>query len=138
RMADGQPQSDHEKYLSQRVYFDEQWNLVGTPAQVKTKVTELQQTQKQDAAWQGKFLKWIEAETFEIASGWQVRSSLSASGGSGLLASYSDGHGKASTTLQIPHDGTYFIWIRLAQIKNYYTHMNFTVEQNGQVVDTYK
>lgn len=138
RLAIDQPESDHEKYLAQRVYFEEQWNLIGTPSQVKTYVSELEQSQQQTAAWQGKFLKWIEAETFDVDSGWQVKQSLSASQGNALLAGYGDGHGKASTTIDIPSDGEYRLWTRLAQYRKYYAHINISVEQNGKVVDTYE
>lgn len=137
RLADDQPQTDHEKYLAQRVYFDEQSNLIGTPTSVKAYIKTIQQEQQLVAKWQDKFLKWIEAETFEIHSGWEVRTSLTASQGSALLASYSDGHGKASATLKVPRDGQYRVWTHLAQYRDYYTHMDIAVEQDGKVVHTY-
>jgi hypothetical protein len=46
RLAKGEGKTPHEKVMEQEFYFDDHWNLIGTPAQVAAEIAVLQQPAK--------------------------------------------------------------------------------------------
>jgi hypothetical protein len=128
RLAKGENLSADEKHMAQMVYFDEDWNLIGTPAQVAGRVKEL--TDPKNAV-KG-YLQWEEAEGFDIKSGWTADGQTDASGGLALSAGYGDGPALAVGNFSVPETGSYRLWVRFAQIKGYYNTMAVTVYQGGE------
>ncbi|MFW6058533.1 MAG: hypothetical protein ACODAQ_00040 [Phycisphaeraceae bacterium] len=125
RLADGMEDDAHFDKLAQWVYFNEDWNLIGTPAQVRRRIDQMSQSVTTAAHW----FEWIEAERFEVTEpGWEPRASLDASDGAIMQASYTDGLAEAATTLTVPHDGEYTFWLRHARIKGFYNLFQFRFE----------
>ncbi len=128
RLAAGKNLTPDEKHLAQLVYFDEEWNLIGTPAQVAQRVKELGDPKNIMAG----YMQWVEAETFDVKSGWTTESQTDASAGRALGASYSDGPALAVGLLNAPKDGEYKIWVRFAQIKGYHNTFELAIYQGGE------
>jgi hypothetical protein len=130
RLAKGQTHNVHEKELTYEVYFDRNWNLIGTPAMVAAEAAELQSPGTRVNG----FFKWIEAETFTSAKGWTPADDTTAGGGKALQASYSNGPAEASITVQAPHEGAYRLWVRASRIRGHYSTFEVAVRQGNQLV----
>lgn len=126
RLAKGEGKTPAEKAMEQQAYFDPHWNLVGTPAQVA-------QEAARDKIRPGLF-QWIEAESFTIDKGWSIGDDAKSSEGKILRAWYGDGAAKAHTMLNVTKSGKYRLWVRAAQLKNYYSFFEITIRHNGQTI----
>ena len=126
RLAKGEGKTPAEKAMEQQTYFDPHWNLVGTPAQVAQEAAHIKTRP-------GLF-QWIEAESFTIDNGWDIKNDVKASEGKILQASYGDGAAESHTTLNVTKSGNYRLWIRAAQIKNYYNFFEIAIRHHGQTV----
>ena len=115
------------------VAYDEQTNLVGTPAQIaggraamKDFLAKLDRTH---------FKLKLEAEDFTPAvEGWWVEASSAASAGRQLCTGWWGGAAEAVAEGEVPTNGTYAVWVRYVEIAGYLAKYSFLVEDpDGKV-----
>ncbi|MDD2599203.1 MAG: hypothetical protein PHO37_08270 [Kiritimatiellae bacterium] len=113
-----QPENDAEKRLAAYSYFDEEVNLIGTPADVAAEKKRLASELKND--YSKSFGKEIEAEEMRPVKGWEVKELTDASNKI-LQAGYGDGPASAVSPLMLPHAGKYYVWVRYFMFHKYYS-----------------
>ena len=117
RLADGSGTGLHQGRLARQVIFDERWNLIGTPAQIR------EETERLRAAARGPGVPWyrvIEAESMrEDIPGWTPENDSVSGGGVRMRAHYCDGRAEASAQVEIPHPGRFRLWVHHSRIKAY-------------------
>ena len=87
RLARDEGLSADERHMAQLTYFDERWNLIGTPRQVRERIDAMGDPQNQMHG----YAQWIEAESFTIDRGWSSDPHNDTSEGAALCAAYGDG-----------------------------------------------
>ena len=125
------PEGMAEQRLAAKVYFDEQVNLIGTPQEVadeKKVMTSLLE------APHHAFAEFIEAEDMQIAQGWKIQDKSDASGKI-LEAGYEDGLAEATSNLELPKAGTYYVWVRYHLFHKYFNIFDLSFsDSEGNIV----
>lgn len=127
RLARDEGLSADERHMAQLVHFDERWNLIGTPRQVRGRIETLGDPTNRMHG----YAQWVEAEAFTIDRGWTSDPHGDASAGAALCSPYGDGPALATGTLHAPRAGRYRLWVRFAQLKGHYAVFGLAVSQEG-------
>ena len=131
RLARGECADLHQRRLARAVYFDPDWNLIGTPAQVRDKVRRLRRMDRKPTSW----FRTIEAENMrEQKPGWTVQQDAGSSGGARLTAPYADLVAERIATVRIPEAGKAVLWVRHSRIKGYTNRFHVRFEAAGAKV----
>ena len=129
RLADGDTPSLHLKRLARGVYFDKEWNLIGTPAQVQKEIERLRGTGRQKTSW----YQIVEAEAMdEKVAGWTVESHSVSGGGKRVKAHYCDGLAELAGTVIVPQAGQFRLWVHHSRIKGYANLFEVRLHTEGQ------
>ena len=110
-----------------QIVFDDNWNLVANPVQIKRRVDALQSdliTKPSKDFWY-----WLQAGDFQkLEGGWQKI-------GTSLNAGYNDFGGVASTDFSVDQPGEYSVWVRFQVLNGYYANWTVTATnpENEQV-----
>jgi len=129
RLADGDTPSLHLKRQERATYFDEQWNLIGTPAQVREEVERLRGAGRQEKPW----YQIVEAESMdEKVPGWTVESNSVSGGGKRVRAHYCDGLAELVQTVAVPHAGRFKLWVHHSRIKGYTNLFEVRLHAEGE------
>lgn len=115
------------------VCFDDEENLIGTPKQIADAKEQMRKFLAGND--RTRFKCKIEAEDFEIKSGWYLSDNGGASGGRVLSSSYGGEVSDAWKDVQVPSNGTYHVWLRYCEIGGYLAKWHFKVEKaDGSVI----
>ena len=128
-----------EKRMARTVYFDEEWNMIGTPQQVadgkKAFRNEIDAIEKAIADGGNVYKVKYECETFESdvkgEHGWNVEGGGNASGGAMLGCGYWKGECNARRDFGVPKSGTYNVWLRYGELPGYTAKFYFIVEDKA-------
>lgn len=112
------PETNAEKRLASQSYFDEEVNLIGTPADIAAEKKKLAEELKND--FSGSFAAEVEAENMREFKGWTVKNMTDASGQI-LEAHYANGPASAVASVSLPHAGKYYVWARYYLAHKYYS-----------------
>jgi len=114
--------------------YDEETNLVGTPAQIAGERAAMREfLAKVDRSH---FKLKLEAEDFRPAvEGWWVEASSGASAGRQLCTGWWGGAAEAVGEGEVPTNGTYAVWVRYMEISGYLAKYSVAVEDaDGKAV----
>ena len=115
------------------VCFDDEENLIGTPKQIADAKEQMRKFLAGNDRM--RFKCKIEAEDFEIKSGWYLSDNGGASGGRVLSSSYGGEVSDAWKDVLVPSNGTYHVWLRYCEIGGYLAKWHFKVEKaDGSVI----
>ena len=114
--------------------YDEETNLVGTPAQILAERAAM--TDFLAKVDRTHFKLKLEAEEFKSAvEGWWVESSSGASAGRQLCTGWWGGAAESVAEAEVPTNGTYAVWIRYMEIAGYLAKYSMLVEDaDGKVL----
>jgi hypothetical protein len=130
-LASGKAKGLEYECMADMVYFNKDYNLIGTPAQVAKYILEAKSVVSTlSASRNNKWFYAIEAENMKKQLGvqpWKVAKDSNASGGVLALGTYGDLFSGASTLFSVPAEGEYRIWVRHKNLKKYYSifHIGF-------------
>ena len=107
--------------------YDEETNLVGTPAQIAAERAAM--TDFLAKVDRSHFKLKLEAEEFKSAvEGWWVEPSSGASAGRQLCTGWWGGAAESFAEAEVPSNGTYSVWIRYMEIAGYLAKYGVLVE----------
>jgi len=133
------PETDAEKRLATQSYFDENVNLIGTSADVTNEKQHIETELKN--IFPKAFVTEIEAEDMQLLEGckfnWEIKNSNDASGSKILQSNYGDGPATASTIINIPKAGRYWVWARYSLLHKYFSMFDLKFYNvNGTLLST--
>ena len=130
RLAAGAAAELHQKRLARQATFDERWNLVGTPAQVREEAERLAGISRASRA---PWYRIIEAESMsEEVPGWTPESNSVSGGGVRMRAHYCDGRAEVSASVDVPHAGRFRLWVHHSRIKGYTNIFRVRLEPSSE------